>query len=548
MKKFRQIISEVAQPSSEDELNFKEKHIIDHILDPNAEEDQFTADHIQKFKNRADYGRGEDRDVYEDVTLARRALPGQEGDDVDGDDDNDGVDAQLLYRRHAQIKNKIIDEANAANKLKKNVHAAKLGHAADVTKSNYAAKDLKHLASRSRGEDSPSQSSRNAGLKTAVAKMLRAGRAEQKYGREAGFIKTLNDFGRDIRTEDLDEAKMSDAQIKKREEIVMAMKRNSSDLKKKYGKDWEGAMYAIATKQAMNESNDEWEKDSTKVKKSSDPKFVSKMIEKWGSRGGAWLNHPAFTKEVTEALDPVGKEDDDIDNDGKITKSDGFLKARRRAIAKKLQQEGLTDVVEPVGGEYGDREKSHVAYKKKNEKPSDHRGEPIAESDDLQEVSKKTLVSYARKAPDSADGIQRKGELMATMVGKALKDLGNSAEVGNVYQKAGELMGKAGSRRQYFQKALDKIEKTEDVSMVKPKAGLRIFAGKTKQSEIAETFRSGDVKLNDGSYVNILEEEARLLNALYESLDENNQIKMMNIVESSVSGFESIVQFAEGAL
>lgn len=454
MKNFRRIISEVAQPSSEDELNFKEKHVIDHILDPNSEEDQFTADSIQKFKNRADYAPGEDRDVYEDVTLARRALPGQESDDVDGDGDDDAADNQLRYRRHAQIKSKIIDEA-----------------------------------------------------------------------------------------------KMTDAQVKKREEIVMGLKKNAADLKKRYGKDWENAMYAIATKQAMNESDDaEWEKDSTKVKKSSDPKYVSKMIEKWGSRGSAWLSHPAFTKEVNEALDPVGKEDADVDNDGKITKSDAFLKARRKAIAKKLQQEGLTDVVEPIGGEYGDEEKSHVAYKKKNRKPADHRGEPVVESADLQEVSKKTLVGYARKAPESAEKMDKESIALAKL-GKAVRGDGKStAQTDSIYRKSGELAGKAGQRRQYFQKALDKIEKTEDVSMVKPKAGLRVFAGKTKQSDIAETFQTGDFKLRDGKRVNILDEEARLLNDLFSSLDESNQVKMMDIVESSVSGFESIVQFAEDTL
>lgn len=502
MKSFRQIISEVAQPSSEDELNFKEKHVIDHILDPNAEEDQFTADHIKKFKNRADYADSEDRAVYEDVTLTRRAIPGQEDGDVDGDGDDDATDDQLRYRRHAQIKSKIIDEA-----------------------------------------------------------------------------------------------KMTPAQIKKREEIVMAMKDNAADLKKKYGKDWESTMYAIATKQAMAESaeqidegyevkkgdsriindknytshelhyngkhvatvyphtaisqtkragsrvassqktvvrwgykfapgkkpdisasrydvttgysskddamqaakkdyqkhfglgeqidiresaqpsNGDWEKDSAKVKKSSDPKFVSKMIEKWGSRGGAWLNHPAFTKEVTEALDPVGKEDDDVNNDGKVNSSDAFLKARRKAIAKKLQQEGLTDVVQPAGGDF-DSEASHVAYKKKNLKGSDFKGEPLNVAEANAEIPENKI-------------------------------------------------------------------KTKGVSQVNPKAGLRVYAGKTKQSDISETFRPGDVKLIDGSYVNILDEEARLLNSLYESLDEVNRSKMMGIVESSVAGFESIVQFAE---
>jgi hypothetical protein len=43
-----------------------------------------------------------------------------------------------------------------------------------------------------------------------------------------------------------------------------------------------------------NEKMD-WTKDSAAVKASKDPKFVNKMIHKWGERGGAWLNHPALT-------------------------------------------------------------------------------------------------------------------------------------------------------------------------------------------------------------------------------------------------------------
>ena len=33
-------------------------------------------------------------------------------------------------------------------------------------------------------------------------------------------------------------------------------------------------------------------------------------------------------------LDPVGQEDEDIDNDGKVTKSDKYLAKRRHAIKK----------------------------------------------------------------------------------------------------------------------------------------------------------------------------------------------------------------------
>ena len=46
---------------------------------------------------------------------------------------------------------------------------------------------------------------------------------------------------------------MSDAQLKKREEIVESMKKTQADLKDRYGDKWKDVMYATATKQAMKE-------------------------------------------------------------------------------------------------------------------------------------------------------------------------------------------------------------------------------------------------------------------------------------------------------
>ena len=40
-----------------------------------------------------------------------------------------------------------------------------------------------------------------------------------------------------------------------------------------------------------------------------------------------------------EALDPVGKEDDDIDNDGDVDSSDKYLKNRRKAVTKAVKNE-----------------------------------------------------------------------------------------------------------------------------------------------------------------------------------------------------------------
>ena len=52
----------------------------------------------------------------------------------------------------------------------------------------------------------------------------------------------------------LEGKEMTPAQTKKREEIVMAMKKDKENMKKRYGDRWEDVMYATATKQAMAEA------------------------------------------------------------------------------------------------------------------------------------------------------------------------------------------------------------------------------------------------------------------------------------------------------
>ena len=55
----------------------------------------------------------------------------------------------------------------------------------------------------------------------------------------------------------------------------------------------------------------------------------------WTSNG--WFG---FKRELLEKkLDPVGKEDDDIDNDGDVDKSDDYLHNRRKAIGKAVKEE-----------------------------------------------------------------------------------------------------------------------------------------------------------------------------------------------------------------
>jgi len=54
-----------------------------------------------------------------------------------------------------------------------------------------------------------------------------------------------------------------------------------------------------------------------------------------------------FLKALEEKMDPVGKEDDDVDNDGDVDSSDKYLKKRRASVAaaiakqKENTQEGI---------------------------------------------------------------------------------------------------------------------------------------------------------------------------------------------------------------
>ena len=54
-------------------------------------------------------------------------------------------------------------------------------------------------------------------------------------------------------------------------------------------------------------------------------------------------NYNPMTGKFTEKLDPVGKEDADINNDGKVDKTDDYLKNRRKAISKAIKKEAVVD-------------------------------------------------------------------------------------------------------------------------------------------------------------------------------------------------------------
>ena len=90
-----------------------------------------------------------------------------------------------------------------------------------------------------------------------------------------------------------------------------------------------------------------------------------------------------------EAMDPVGKADADIDNDGDVDKSDKYLHNRRKAISKALKTEGAKESSEA-------NHKKYIAGAKKTKE------EFKEEAEQIDELSKKTLGSYVAKASSAA--------------------------------------------------------------------------------------------------------------------------------------------------
>ena len=53
---------------------------------------------------------------------------------------------------------------------------------------------------------------------------------------------------------------------------------------------------------------------------------------------------------ISEKMDPVGKEDDDINNDGKVDKTDKYLKNKRDAISKNIKEDNVDEDLLKKGG------------------------------------------------------------------------------------------------------------------------------------------------------------------------------------------------------
>lgn len=681
MINFKKLMETVYEPRSGDEKNFKDKHVVAKTKTPYDTESQFTSNK-SKAKREADHDKGEDEAVYEaaDVHTKRKD---KEAVVVRSVNAKGQSTAKTVWRPAGEIK--IGEEVELEESITKMSDARLKFHATkDVPHGSYTRKEIKDEHERRKKTGGAEYASvkpsmnEETDLDEAVSfKKTDSGDHHIHFnGNPVGKItktSSMGSSGYSVRIggntskhEVSDESSLkaakdsakwhltsSDSPVKMKEELDLDEKVKNP--------------YAIGMAAAMKATG-----DTPPLKKSTIVKGheIAKSIKK-------------------EALDPVGKADADINNDGKVDSTDKYLHNRRKAIGKALRKEDLDEAVEvrhdrymrshgkkardsgqgsgnwmfthksmgdvdynndkevhTARGSFSDAKKSAQKWAKEH---GHHAVYVMEEIDQLDELSPNTLHSYIKKAAgnmagnaavaaaqasssmkksspevkrnianrmkgitgasgrladkanmaeeaDQIDELSRKtlGSYVKKAAGvahrntlpNAMRDRMTAANIGDKewYKQSGR---NADNRSKGIQRAADRLAKEEvdtgentaeldnstfknyiksnkpnkikDVNEADAKTNSeashkKYIKGNEKAphqsfkeevEQIDEAFKVGSMKLHDGSSVTLTRESVDSLNGLFHQLNAANKSKMEERMMSGKKGFQEILSFAE---
>ena len=107
--------------------------------------------------------------------------------------------------------------------------------------------------------------------------------------------------------------------------------------------------------------------------------------------------------DIDEALDPVGQEDDDVDNDGDSDKTDDYLKNRRKVVAKAIKKDSVKE----------DAIRKLVRNEIKN----------IVEADEFDQPVPAQIERYLKKFLNAVKGARLNRRRVTAILGRVVKQL-----------------------------------------------------------------------------------------------------------------------------
>jgi uncharacterized protein YdbL (DUF1318 family) len=559
MKTFKNLIAEVAQPKAGDEKAFKDKHIVTMVGHPVALDHQFTGEipGTAKVKRRADLAPGEDAAVYEALDkvnpkAVKKKFDDRKDKDIDNDGDIDSSDEYLHKRRQAISKNMKEADLDEAPRRK---GAPKMS--GDFIKIQRA-KDAAHNAAMGR-------------TKTGRKKPVRTMTSTQKS------LASMR--------EELDENAW--------EEIPMMMNSLRS---------MSHNISGISRYLQSTQDPEEWFQNKLAG--------VAKEIQTLYSYATAEVMAMGEEAELEEArqLKNPKTEVMVVDNAGKTIVID---KTKQKEYLAKgwMLAESVNEITTPMRNRFGpavdskkfDAYKKHMKTHKLDEptvrmihqNPDDAESKRMIKNPKYKEAIKlykasiresnldeatmsrvaKELEDYARKygGIDKMDFIKaammmKKGQ--TAQLKKFVDDLDTEPR-----EKILSLMDKDSDRRKEYKavqkKMREEVELDEAKKTISQKTITRALQGmkvkpkgevslkkapwdKKEETEIDEElnekFKTGMVKLKDGSSVILKKQDTDLLNQMFKNLSSANRKKMQNTAMADKVGFEEILGFAREAM
>lgn len=490
-------------PKAGDEKRFKDKHVVAVTDYPGNDDDKdvqnMTKKSPAKKKRLADMDQAEAEKVYEEKMMKCEDC-GEEYDADEGEHEcemdeevnqiiahliEEGIDIdELTEEQLDEIIGRIVrGAASLAKKAVVNKHGNfRLGSAGRADAQ--AAKIDKEARRREKNKEAHDR------VVAAKERLKNAAKDEAQSKKRAGLNNSY-----------VPEEKMTDSDVKKREEIVKGMKKSEDDLKKRYGDRWKAVMYATATKKAMEE-----EKKNKTI-------LVVNPKSDAAKKGGGVFRIPADQWPEYKKKGYSLAEDTQLDEIS-VELAKKVFKARADRVAQ-------------------DVDDNNRARARMNKHDAAHNSERNPEKNRKHFKNWEKARKDKEKAFDNLRKSDRKLHKSGALLGKKTGAGSDSDKVMKRYNAT-----PAGKWDAYREKGGKLSRKAWDAQ----------YGNRGEEFQIDEAFKIGAMKLKDGSSVKLAKEDVQALDNLYKNLNSSNRKKMQEKLEADKKSFGEILAFAKQAM